>query len=184
MYRLITQLLIVGLLAGCGPRKLSPGEVATEKKAIETLLSDFWKAYESKDISAASKFYSRSSDLMVFGSDSAEVMTSLTQWETQIKNDWELFQTVKIGEMRNIGVLVSDDGMLGSIVCEFPADMIVGGQSNHFLFRLAGAVRKENGQWHFVQGMMAVPTVGQSSAELVAKMKAEAAMPAKQKPKK
>ena len=181
MYRLIAVFLLVGLLAGCGPRKLSPGEVATEQKTIESLVTDLWKAYSAKDLPALTKLYTTSTDLLFFGTDSAEVIRSIPLWEAQVKNDWELFQTVKFGELRNVSILLSDDGTLGSIACETPADMVVAGQPSHSLFRMASALRKENGSWRFVHGMVAVATVGQSSAELVARMKAEAAMPEKGK---
>ena len=36
MYRLISLLVILALLSGCGPRKMAPGDIATEKKAIES----------------------------------------------------------------------------------------------------------------------------------------------------
>ena len=72
-----------------------------------------------------------------------------------------------------VSTLVSSDGELCSIMCEMPADITMGGQQSHAFFRVAGTVRKENGEWRFVHGMVAIATVGQSSAELVAKMKEE-----------
>jgi hypothetical protein len=170
MHRLIPLALILGLLFGCGPKKMSPADIATEKKAIESLVSNFWKMYEEKNL--LSNPLSSAGDILIFGTDSAEVFRTVPQWETEIKNDWELFQTLNVGDLRNVSTLVANDGELGSIVCELPADMTVGGQVTHSLFRFAAAVRKEKGEWRFVHGMIAVATVGQSSAELVAKMKA------------
>jgi len=179
MNRLSSLLAIVALLAGCGPPKTSPGDAAAEKKAIETLVSDFWKGYEAKNVAATLKLYTSSGDLLFFGTDSAEVIRTIPQWENQAKNDWELFQTVKFGALKNIAVLLAGDGELGSIVCEIPVDMTVGGQQSHSLFRFAGIARKENGGWRLVHGMVAIATVGQSSSELVAKMKEEKAGPVK-----
>jgi ketosteroid isomerase-like protein len=179
MYRLISSLVIIALLSGCGPRKMPPGDIVTEKKAIESLVSNFWKAFESKNLAALTKLYTTSGDLMFFGTDSAEVIRTIAQWEAQVKNDWEMFQTVKFGELKNISTIVANDGELGSIVCETPVDMTVGGQQSHSLFRFAGTLRRENGEWRFVHGMVAMATVGQSSAEIVAKMKEEKAAPVK-----
>jgi len=92
--------------------------------------------------------------------------------ETQKKDDMGLLQTVKFGGMRNVSTVVANDGELGSIVCEIPVDMTVGGEQGHSLFRFAGTLRKENGEWRIVHGVVAMATVGQSSAELLAKMKA------------
>ncbi len=174
MVRLIAPVVILGLLSGCGPKMMSPTDIETEKKAIESMVSTMWKAYESKDLAGTTALYTTSGDLEFFGTDSAEIVRTIPQWESQVKNDWELFQNAKFGDLKNVSVILSNDGELGSIICEMPADMTVGGQQMHSLFRLASALRKENGQWRFVHGMAAVATVGQSSAELIAKTKAGA----------
>jgi len=172
MYRIIPLLVILGLLSGCGPRKMSSGEITTEKKAIESLVAEYWKSYETKNLSAVTKFFTAAGDLKFFGTDSAEVINTIAQMETQKKDDMGLLQTVKFGGMRNVSTVVANDGELGSIVCEIPVDMTVGGEQGHSLFRFAGTLRKENGEWRIVHGVVAMATVGQSSAELLAKMKA------------
>ncbi len=173
MLRLVSVFMVVALLSGCGPSKLSPADIASEKQAIESLVNDFWKAYDTKDLAATTKVFSNSGELMFFGTDSAEVIRNIAEWESQAKNDWELFQSVKFGQMKNVSTVVSSDGELGSIVCEMPADLTIGGEQTHVLFRFAGTMRKEQAEWRLVQGMVAMATVGQSSAELVAKMNQE-----------
>ena len=173
MYRLVALFVGLALLAGCAPKKLTPDEIAAERKAIQSMVVDMWKAYESKNPAGLTSLYTTSGDLQFFGTDSAEIIRTIAQWETQAKNDLETFQSIKFGEPRNVSVILSDDGGFGSIVCECPADLTVGGQQSHFLYRFASSVRKENGRWRFVHGMIAVATVGQSSADIVAKMKSE-----------
>ncbi len=173
MGRLVALLVVLTLLPGCAPRKMTPEQIASQKSAIESLVSNFWTAYGSKDLATVTKAYTSSNDLLCFGTDSAEIIRTIPQVEAMCKSDWELFESVKFGTMKNVSTLVSSDGALGSITCEMPADITVGGQQTHSLFRFGGTVRKENGQWRFVHGLIAVATVGQSSAELVAKMKAE-----------
>jgi len=138
-----------------------------------------WKGYEAKDLAAVTRAYTPSGELLFFGTDSAEIIKSVGQWENQAKNDWELSQRVKFGAMKNVSTLVSGNGELGSIVCELPADMTIGGQQSHALFRYAGTVKKEKGEWRLVHGIVAIATVGQSSAEVVARMKAEKIAPAR-----
>jgi ketosteroid isomerase-like protein len=179
MHRIIPLLVILGLFSGCGPRKKSPEEITTEKKAIASLVADYWKAYETKNISAVAKFFTASGDLKFFGTDSAEVINTTAEMEAQKKDDMELLQTVKVGGMKNVSLVLANDGELGSIVCEIPVDMTVGGEQGHSLFRFAGTMRKENGEWRIVHGLVALATVGQSSAELLSKMKAEQGAPAK-----
>jgi len=180
MCRLVSLLVILALLAGCGGAKLSPEQIATEKKAIETVFTSFWKAYESRDLPAITGLLSTSNDLQIFGTDSAEVFRSPAQFETQMKTEWEIVQSAAWGELRNVATVVSGDGELGSILCEVPAEMTIGGQKSHFLGRLAGTVRKEGGVWKMVLVSVSVATVGQSAAELLAKTKAEMAAPVKE----
>jgi hypothetical protein len=49
--------------------------------------------------------------------------------------------------------------------------MTFAGKPMHSLIRASNLLKKENGEWCFVQGMIAFASVGQSSAEIVAKMK-------------
>ena len=171
MYRFIWLLLVVALLSGCGRQKTTPVDTAKEKQAIESAITKFGKAYESKDLSTMTTLLSTSGELMWFGTDSAEVIKSVAQWETQMKNDWQVFESVKFGEVRNLSIQVASDGQLASAVYEVPLDMTIGGQLSHALFRFGCALKKENGEWRYIQGVAGVATVGQSSAELVAKMK-------------
>ena len=171
MYRTMLVLLSTALLFGCGPKRLAVDDIAKEKKAVESVLVNFWKAYEMKDAAAMDKLLSPSSGLMFFGTDSAEVIKSIAQWEVQKKDDMQLFEAFKAGELRNVSSQIDSYGELASTVCEIPVDMTVGGQLSHSLARFAVTMKNENGEWHIIQGMVAFATMGQSSAELVAKMK-------------
>jgi ketosteroid isomerase-like protein len=146
-------------------------DVAKEKKAVESVLDNFWKAYEAKDAAAMDKLVSPTLGIMFFGTDSAEVIKSTAQWEAQKKDDMQLFESFKAGEPRNVSTQIDSYGELASAICEIPVDMTIGGQMSHSLARFAVTMRNENGGWRIIQGMVAFATVGQSSAELVAKMK-------------
>lgn len=171
MYRTMLIFLVTALLVGCGPQKLTVEDIAKEKKAVDVVLANFWKAYEMKDAAAMNKLFSPSSGIMFFGTDSAEVMKSPANLDERMKDDMQLFDSFKAGEPRNLSTQIDSYGELASTVCEVPVDMTVGGQASHSLMRLAMTLKKENGEWHIVQGMDAFATVGQSSAEMVAKMK-------------
>ena len=170
-YRFISLLVIAALVSGCGPKKLNVQDIAREKKAVESVITTFWKAYESKDLAAMDKFLSTSPEVVFFGTDSAEVVKSPAQWEIQKRDDMQLFEAFKAGELRNLSIQVDSYGELASSVCEIPLDMKIGGQMSHSLARIAMTMKKEKGDWRTIQGMLAFATVGQSSAELVAKMK-------------
>lgn len=171
MYRTMLVLLVASLLVGCSPQKLTVEDIAKEKKAVDVVLANFWKAYEMKDVAAMSKLLSPSSGIMFFGTDSVEVMKSAAQWDAEMKDDMQLFDSFKAGEPRNLSTQIDSYGELASTICEVPVDMTIAGQMSHSLARLAVTMKNDKGEWHIVQGMVAFATVGQSSAELVAKMK-------------
>jgi hypothetical protein len=115
-----------------------------------------------------------SSDPTFFGSDAAEVIKTRRDWEDLMRNDWQLFESTRFGEPRNLAIQVSDDGKLASAVYEVPDVSVADGKSVESLDRFAVTMRNESGAWHVVQGMTAVATRGQSSGEILARRKMQA----------
>ena len=162
MNRLMGLLLPFALASCSGHGKMSPQDLANEKLVVQATATRFWKAYEQKD-------YATAGELTFFGTDSAEVIKSLAQWEALMKNDWELFDSTHFGDPQNVSIQVSSHGELASLVYEVPDVSLVEGKQVESLDRFAMTLIKENGEWRIIQGMTAVATVGQSSADLVAR---------------
>ncbi len=138
-----------------------------DKAEIAATLLGFWQAYERKDLANMLAMLTNSSDLTFFGSDAAEVIKTSNDWAALMQNDWQLFESTKFAEPRNLAIQVSDDGKLASAVYEVSGVSVVEGRSVESLDRFAMTLRKENRTWHIVQGMTAVATKGHSSAEMV-----------------
>ena len=170
MYRTMLVLLVAALLIGCGPRKLTVEDIAKERKSVEAVLANFWRALEAEDAAKMAQLFSPSG-IVFFGTDSAEVIKSTAQWEAQLKVDSQLFESLKVGEPRNLSTQIDSYGELASTICEVPVEMTIGGEASRLQARFALTMKNEKGEWHIVQGMIALATVGQSSAELVARMK-------------
>lgn len=170
MRNILPNVIAIGLLAGCAPKGLTPEQVAHEKEAIKTAIANFQKGYEGKDAKAVMNLFSSAPDFMFFGTDVAEVVKSWAAFDTLKGYDFQLFESVKFGEVQHLAIQVSSDGSLASTVYQVPMEMKIGGQTSSSMFRLAFTFRKENGSWKLVQGMGAFPATGQSSAELVKKM--------------
>jgi hypothetical protein len=175
MFRLSLILLISFLFISCGPRKLTTDEITKEKQSLEKIINTFWKTYESKDVAALDKMISTSPEFIFFGTDSAEVSKNLTLWDKHKKDDFELFESLKTGALRNFVIQIDSYGTLASTVYEIPLDMVIGGKDEYGLFRCAMSFVKEKGEWHLIHGMSAFATVGRSSAELVKAMEEEKA---------
>ncbi len=99
-----------------------------------------------------SEMLTKSSNLTFFGSDAAEVVRTRSEWETLMRNDWQLFETTRFGEPRNLAIQISDNGKVGSIVYEVPDISLVEGKSIESLDRFAMTMRKEGDAWRIVQG--------------------------------
>jgi SnoaL-like domain len=167
--RLMGLLLPFALASCSGHGKMSSQDLANEKLVVQATVTRFWKAYEQKDLTTITKLLSTSGELTFFGTDSAEVIKSLAQWEALMKNDWKLFDSTHFGDPQNVSIQVSNHGELASLVYEVPDVSLVEGTQVESLDRFAMTLIKENGEWRIIQGMTAVATVGQSSADLVAR---------------
>lgn len=170
MRHVILVLLSIVLIAGCAPQKLTNEQIATEKKAIEGLITKFHSAYQAKDVTGITDLFSKG-ELMFFGTDSAEVLKNASDVQKEFKADSELVGSAKLGTIRNLSIQVASSGDLASAVYEVPGDLVTADKSSHALIRFAMTFKKEKNVWKIVQGEGAVATTGQSSVELVEKMK-------------
>ena len=64
---------------------MSPQDLANEKLVVQAPVTKFWKAYEQKDLATITKLLSNVRELTFFGTDSAEVIKSLAEWEALMK---------------------------------------------------------------------------------------------------
>jgi len=152
-------------------------EVDRDRAEVVATVMRFWQAYERKDLAALSNMLTAADDFIFFGSDAAEVVRTRGKWEELMRNDWQLFETIRFAEPRNIAVQMSADKQLASIVYEVTDFSLVEGKKIESLDRFAMTMRKEAGAWRVVQGMTAVATKGESSAEIAARRRKEAPKP-------
>lgn len=171
MKRLSFFLLAAILISGCSQPEITPEQKSNEIEAIKNQISKLFKAYEDKDLEAVKSIMSSTGDIILFGTDSAEINIGISDCEKQLKNDWQLW-TVKAGELKNLYIQISKYGDFASAIHEIPLDFVsTDGGAFHTLFRMASTFRKENGEWRMIMGLTAVATIGQSSAELIEKKK-------------
>lgn len=164
-------LAIYFLFSGCQPKKLSTTEINQIRTEIESVAKAYNKAIKDKNTAAALDLFSRSSQLQIVGTDSAEVFKTLEQVESHLKVDWELLTVKKIYDIKNVSIQISEDGTLASILYESPWDLTIADQMMHALIRFSWTMIKENDKWKIIHGMGQFATVGQSSEELLAQMK-------------
>jgi ketosteroid isomerase-like protein len=152
-------------------------EVDRDRAEVVATVIRFWQAYERKDLAALSNMLTTADDFTFFGSDAAEVVKTRPEWGELMRNDWQVFETIRFEEPRNIAVQISADKQLASIVYEVTDISLVEGKNIESLDRFAMTMRKEGGGWRIVQGMTAVATKGESSAESAARRRKETPKP-------
>lgn len=108
---------------------------------------------------------------MLLGTDSAEVFKNKAQVKSHLEVDWQLLDVTKVGDLQNVSILMSKDGGLASMLYEVPWDMNLAGQTAHALVRFAMTMVKENNDWHIIQLLGQMATVGQSSEDMLEQMK-------------
>jgi len=170
MRRLSFLLLTLSFVIGCAQPDMTADQKAAEIEAIKSQIAKFFNAYEARDVETAKSVVSSSGDFLAFGTDAAEVMKSQSDFEKQVEDDLQLFESVKSGELKNLSVQISNSGDLASAYYEMPLEATIGGETSNFMLRFAHTFRKENGEWRMVQSIASSPSMGQSSAELVQQM--------------
>jgi ketosteroid isomerase-like protein len=168
---LLTLLLVGAVFAGCAPKMLPQEDIAKEKKAVESVAINYSKLIAAKNTDGVLNLFSNSPALEFIGTDSAEVFKSKAQIRSHLEVDWQLLEVSKVGDLQNTSILISTDGELASMLYEVPWDMTLGGQTAHALIRFAMTMVKEDNEWHIIQGVGQIATVGQSSEDLLKQMK-------------
>lgn len=163
--------VIAFLVSGCKSEKLTSDEINAEKDKVKTRIESFLLSYASKDMSKILAMLSSSKEFHFLGSDVSEINNSVADFQNQLDQDWKLFESVHFGEIRNLSIRISECGDLAAVVFDAPMTVTVKGNQSKFFFRMSNTFVKESGLWQLVQGLGSIPSVGESSIELIQKLK-------------
>lgn len=171
MKTLLLLFIIAMLVSGCKSEKLTSEQVDSEKDKIRTRIESFLISYAKKDMNTIVSMLSSSKEFNFLGSDVSEINKNKADFQNQLDQDWKLFELVHFGEIRNLSIRISDCGDLAVAVFDAPMTVTVKGNQSKFFFRMSNTFVKENGLWQLVQGLGSIPSVGESSVELIQKLK-------------
>ncbi len=165
-------LIIIALLvSGCKSEKLTSEQIGSEKDKIKTRIETFLISYAKKDLNAIISMLSSSKEFNFLGSDVSEINKNKADFQNQLDQDWKLFESVDFGEIRNLSIRISECGDLAVALFDAPMTVTVKGNQSKFFFRMSNTFVKENGLWQLLQGLGSIPSVGESSVELIQKLK-------------
>lgn len=163
--------IIAFLVSGCKSEKLTSEQIDSEKDKIKTRIESFLISYAKKDMNTITAMLSASKEFNFLGSDVSEINQNKSDFQNQLDQDWKLFESVHFGEIRNLSIRISECGDLAVAVFDAPMTVTVRGNQSKFFFRMSNTFLRENGLWQLVQGLGSVPSVGESSVELIQKLK-------------
>src|SRR5690606_41989032 len=81
----------------------------SETEKIRTRIETFTAAYEKKDMNALIALLSSSNSFYFLGSDVAEKNFNISDFRNQIDHDWELFDSINFGQIRNESIIIRSE---------------------------------------------------------------------------
>ena len=155
-------------LEGCtNQNNLSPEQKKVEIEKIKSRIEAFFAGYEKKDMDEIMSALTSSNEFSFFGSDVSEMGTSKAEFQNQMDMDWKLFEKASFSNIKVLSTFISEDGTLASSLVSTTFNVVISETQSSFTFRSALTFTNENGIWKILQASFSVPSVGQSSAELV-----------------
>jgi hypothetical protein len=168
---IIPFFLILLLFTGCGPDKpkeLTDEQLSAEQESVKNVIVQYNKAFQNKNFQPIISLLSK--NVKFFGTDSAEVINSFVDFKAEMEKEWKLFQSIEYGEMVDFSVFMDKGATLASVIYGLPCVMTLNGESQRYFLRYARTLKKEDGKWLIVSGIVGKTTLGQSTTEQLEKI--------------
>ncbi len=144
------------IFTACGPNKndeLTTEQIAKEKERVKVIMQEYNKAMESE--SFASIIETLSEGVVFFGSDSSEIIRSLSEFKNMIQKQWATYD-ISYGDMVDIWIDMDSKGTIASIIYGLPATVKMNGQNYNFFFRIARTLKKQDNRWLISSGIVGI----------------------------
>ncbi len=147
--------LIFGL-AACAPEKdfLSPLELENEKTLIKDVMEDYNRASEEKSFGRIVE--TLADEVIFFGTDSSEVIKTFADFKKAIEKQWQEYDAVSYGELRDISIQMDDQATLATIIYGVNAVYTRNGVNQDYYLRIARILKKKNHKWLIVSGIVGI----------------------------
>ena len=162
---LLTFIFIVGCGIQDKPKELNEVQLNAEKEAVKSVIKEYNKAFENKNFTPILNLLAK--DVKLFGSDSAEIINSITEFNEELKKEWALYDKIKYGDMVNVSIFFDNQATLASVIYGISCSFTRNDNTQTYFFRVARTLKKEDGKWVIVSGIVGIATTGQSSTELL-----------------
>lgn len=151
---LLAFLPLCVMFYSCGPsvQELTPNELAKEKETVISVIKAYNKAFQEKNF--AGVIPTLSEDVKFFGTDSAEVITSLSQFKQVATDQFNSYDQMLYGDMFDIHIEMDKYGTFASVIYGSPATIFRDGKTEKMFLRVARTLKKESDNWHIITGIV------------------------------
>lgn len=151
---LLLSSLIVISCSNNGPEQLTGDKLAAEKNKVLDAIKDYNSAYQNESFTEIIKTLSE--DVVFFGTDSSEVIRSLSEFKTMIQEQWNHYD-IKYGNIVDPSVIMDDYGTIASVVFGIPGIVKKdNGPEQHIFFRIARTLVKQDKKWVIASGVIGI----------------------------
>ena len=126
MIKILLSLLCIVIVTACTPkeRELTTEDITREHQAIMNVMKKNIKATEDKNFSELVETLAK--EVVFFGTDSSEVITTFPDFKKKMLNQWSLFDKQKYGEMSDVSIQMDNNATFASMIFGIPFDVTIG----------------------------------------------------------
>jgi len=137
------------------PKHLSPERIDKEKAMIMETIKLYHDASEDKNFGMMIE--SLASEVVFFGTDSGEVITSFADYKQKMLEQWQEYDVTRYGEPYDVFIEMDPNAKLASII--FGVQLFVKKREyeNTYQLRVARTLKKEKEKWVIVSGISSIP---------------------------
>ena len=156
MKKYLPFFILLILVVSCAPsvEPLTNQEIEAEKQAVIDVMKSYNTAFQQKDF--AGVLPTLADDVVFFGTDSAEVINNLNEFKKKLTQQFNEVDEMRYGEMTDIFIQMDPYGNFASIVYGMPLTVVKDSVIEHMFVRVARTLRKEDGHWVIVSGIIGV----------------------------
>lgn len=153
----ITLILVAGiLLSSCEKQSdiLTAEKRKDEESKVVTTINNYNKANQEKNWYALVE--TLADEVVFFGTDSAEVITSFADYKKAIEKQWQEYEKTNYGELQDISIQMDNEATLATIIYGQNVELGKGNASNNYYMRGARILKKEKNKWVIVSGIVGI----------------------------
>ena len=159
MKRVLTFFVFLVLVSNSCTGKAN---IEIEKENIQSVLEEFIRAWETKNMEKISKIWAHDDDMINFGTDAAERWVGWESLKEKYRQMFESFEKIDF-TISNQSIKVSESGTVAWYSENMDGDFVVKGEQVGVKgLRITGVLEKRNGNWVIVQRHVSLPEAGQA----------------------